>query len=183
MRQALEICPLCGQETAQLYTCRGCEDSWQDESLAATYGPEAKEKLRAAYREALTGQGAADALDELGKTQIPLELVQRSEDKAWESKGCRICRVCRRQTIPVRMYEICPLYLLGRTSLEGHLVGETLAALLKDKDEAAQNQIMQDYLNFTFKRWCETLNEGQTEDQLNQIAAWRHLLLRKAWKL
>lgn len=100
-------CPLCGQPSTHLLSCRGCgPDAWADE-FQLLHGETANEELREALGEALR------------RAECDPEAVAHALPRAYQPGGCLLCPACWSRTWPRFVARSCPLLLLAERTLDG----------------------------------------------------------------
>ncbi|MBX3054204.1 MAG: hypothetical protein KF753_22215 [Caldilineaceae bacterium] len=147
-RQEL-TCPLCGQPSTHLLSCRGCgPDAWGDE-FQLLHGETANGELREALGAALRKEGCDE------------EAVGYALPRAYIVGGCLLCPACWSQTWPRYIARSCPLFLLAERSLDGpgHFPDDYYLAALQGLSKEEWNRGVQE-------RWSRDGREGVREWRL-----------------
>lgn len=168
-------CPLCGQPSTHLVSCKGCGgDAWGFD-LEAAHGDDAQAQLQEQLRQALVH---APGLDAAG------EQIRHAVQHAYNLGGCMVCSTCWFHTLPTQAYLSCPLHLFGEHvfGIEGALPDGLTLALLNaghhDKDQV--KQLIGEWLRSLWAHWTETWNTLPAGPEHDAIAHWRAAILHAA---
>ena len=142
-------CPLCGQPSTHLLSCRGCgPDAWGDE-FQLLHGETANQELREALGEALR------------RAECDPEAVAHALPRAYQPGGCLLCPACWSRTWPRFVARSCPLLLLAERTLAGpgFFPDDYYLAALQGLSREKWNQQVEE-------RWAEEGREGVAEWRL-----------------
>jgi hypothetical protein len=146
-RQEL-TCPLCGQASTHLLSCRGCgSDAWGDE-FQLLHGETANGELRDTLGAALVGCGCDE------------ETVEHALPRAYTAGGCLLCPACWSQTWPRYIARTCPLLLLAERHLDGpgHFPDDYYLAALQGVSR---------------EEWAKQVKQRWTEPEKKDVREWR----------
>ena len=146
-RQEL-TCPLCGQASTHLLSCRGCgSDAWGDE-FQLLHGETANGELREALGK------------ELRRGNCDEEAVGYALPRAYTAGGCLLCPACWSQTWPRYIARTCPLLLLAERHLDGpgHFPDDYYLAALQGVSR---------------EEWAKQVKQRWTEPEKKDVREWR----------
>ena len=141
-------CPLCGQPSTHLLSCRGCgSDAWGEE-FQLLHGETANRELRQDLGAALVGGGCDE------------EAVEHALPRAYTAGGCLLCPACWSQTWPRYIARSCPLLLLAERSLDGpgHFPDDYYLAALQGASR---------------EEWAKQVKQRWTETEKKNVRGWR----------
>lgn len=141
-------CPLCGQASTHLLSCRGCEpEAWSDE-FQLLHGETANGELRQALGAALRKGGCDE------------EAVGHALARAYTPGGCLLCPTCWSRTWPRYIARSCPLLLLAEGSLDGpgHFPDDYYLAALQGASR---------------EEWAKQVKQRWTETEQKDVREWR----------
>lgn len=179
-------CPLCGQPSTHLVGCKGCGgDAFGGEWLAAE-GEDMHDRLRAAFRAALTDADMrADLRARLGPAlaTIEAEAIAQASRHAYAWGGCLICAECWHHTLPAEAGPSCPLKLLAdRTLAPERPPGGLFFVALQAAGPESRAAAVRQWIKAGWQRWVEVWNTVADPPTRRRIAVWRHLLYEGVWR-
>ena len=146
-RQEL-TCPLCGQPSTHLLSCRGCGlEAWGDE-FQLLHGETANGELREVLGKELRRGGCDE------------EAVSYALPRAYTPGGCLLCPACWSQTWPRYIARSCPLFLLAERSLDGpgYVPDDYYLAALQGASR---------------EEWAKQVKQRWTEPEKKDVREWR----------
>jgi len=179
-------CPLCGQPATHLVGCKGCgSDAFGGEWVAA-HGEDMHDRLRAAFRAALTDESLlADLRAKLGPALATIEAqaLEQAARHAYAWGGCLICTECWHHTLPAEAGPSCPLKLLAdRTLIPAQPPGGLFFAVLNAAGPESRAAAARQWIEAGWQRWVEVWNTVADEPTRRRVAVWRHLLWEGVWR-
>ena len=164
-------CPLCGQPSTHLVSCKGCGgDAWGGEWELA-HGEGFRDQLRTSLREAVS------RLETTTEAQ-----AEYAAKHAYDWGGCLICATdCWHHTLPVNAYQTCPLNLLAERTLEPDRLPRGMYPILFNAPDAESlHRSARAWIKAGWDRWVEIWNTVPSPAR-EAVAAWRARLLDAAW--